>query len=120
MTYYGRWTYKHEIATRKGAAGSFVIHETEPAGYPWEVIGSSPHGESFDLIAADNNLSRAPIEGWIRRSAAELLSHLSHLFRLEAGDLIFTGTPAGVGPVAVGDELAAKAAGLPPLRFKLV
>ena len=33
MTYYGRWTYKHEIAAEMGAAGSLVIHETGPAGY---------------------------------------------------------------------------------------
>ena len=50
MTYYGRWTYKHEIAAAKGAVGSFVIHETETAGYPWEVVGSSPYVESFDLV----------------------------------------------------------------------
>lgn len=34
-----------------------------------------------------------------------LLSHLSHYFTLEPGDLVFTGTPAGVGPVAPGDVL---------------
>ena len=50
MTYYGRWTYKHEIAAEQGAAGSLVIHEPGPAGYPWEVVGSSPYGESFDLV----------------------------------------------------------------------
>ena len=71
MTYYGRWTYKHEIAATKGAVGSFVIHEPGPAGYPWEVVGSSPHGESFDLITDDQNLGRTAIEGWIHQSAAE-------------------------------------------------
>src|SRR5215813_9484437 len=35
MTYYGRWTYKFEIAAEKGAAGVLVVHETGPAGYPW-------------------------------------------------------------------------------------
>ena len=44
MTYYGRWTYKHEIAAELGASGSFVIHEPVEAGYPWEVVGSSPYG----------------------------------------------------------------------------
>ncbi len=34
MTYYGRWTYKYEIAAEKGAAGVLIIHETGPAGYP--------------------------------------------------------------------------------------
>ena len=34
MTYYGRWTYKYEIAAEKGAAAALIIHETEPAAYP--------------------------------------------------------------------------------------
>ena len=79
MTYYGRWTYKHEVAADKGAAGSFVIHETDPAGYPWEVVGSSPYSESFSLVTADNNEGRAPIEGWIQRAAAERLFEMSGL-----------------------------------------
>ena len=79
MTYYGRWTYKHEIAAEKGAAGSFVIHEPGPAGYPWEVVGSSPYGESFDLVADDRNMGRAAIEGWIRRDAAASLFDMAGL-----------------------------------------
>ena len=35
MTYYGRWTYKYEIAAEKGAAAAVIIHETEPAAYPY-------------------------------------------------------------------------------------
>lgn len=79
MTYYGRWTYKHEIAAEKGAAGSFVIHEQGPAGYPWEVVGSNPYGEAFDLVAADNNMGRAAIEGWMKHSAAEVLFKMAGL-----------------------------------------
>ena len=37
MTYYGRWTYKFEIAAAKGAAGALIVHETEPASYGWDV-----------------------------------------------------------------------------------
>src|SRR6266567_2073432 len=36
MTYYGRWTYKYEIAAQKGATAAIIIHETEPAAYPWQ------------------------------------------------------------------------------------
>lgn len=100
MTYYGRWTYKHEIAAEKGAAGSFVIHETGPAGYPWEVVGSSPHSESFDLIAADNNLSRVAVEGWLQRSAAEELFTTAGLdfdtLKEQAADRSFLPVPLGV------------------------
>ncbi|MAM85106.1 MAG: peptidase M28 [Acidobacteria bacterium] len=73
MTYYGRWTYKFEIAAARGAAGALVIHETESAGYPWEVIGSSPYGEQFDLVTEDRNLGRARVEGWIQRAATARL-----------------------------------------------
>ena len=53
-------------------------------------------------------------------SSAEVVSHLSGLFRLEPGDLIYTGTPAGVGPVMPGDQVEAVVSNLPPLRFTLV
>ena len=79
MTYYGRWTYKHEIAAERGAAGSLVIHELGPAGYPWEVVGSSPYGESFDLVTDDRNMGRAAIEGWIQRDAAASLFEMAGL-----------------------------------------
>jgi fumarylpyruvate hydrolase len=45
----------------------------------------------------------------------EIVAHLSTLYHLEPGDLIFTGTPAGVGPVAPGDRLGGRVAGLPDL-----
>ena len=79
MTYYGRWTYKFEMAAERGAAGAFVIHETGPAGYPWEVIGSSPYGEQFDLVTADRNMGRASVEGWIQRAAAESIFEMAGL-----------------------------------------
>ncbi len=41
MTYYGRWTYKYEIAAKLGAAAAIIIHETEPAAYPYSVVVNS-------------------------------------------------------------------------------
>ncbi len=64
MTYYGRWTYKYEIAAQKGAAGALIIHETGPAAYPFSVVQTKV-GEQFDLVTPDKNMSRASIEGWI-------------------------------------------------------
>jgi fumarylpyruvate hydrolase len=57
--------------------------------------------------------------GHMTWSAAEVLSHLSKLVRLEAGDLIFTGTPAGVGAVKAGDRIEARVEGLEPLAFTM-
>jgi fumarylpyruvate hydrolase len=49
----------------------------------------------------------------------ELLSKLSAFVELAAGDLVFTGTPAGVGPVVKGDRLEATITGLEPLRIAI-
>jgi Zn-dependent M28 family amino/carboxypeptidase len=65
MTYYGRWTYKFEIGAEKGASGVLIIHETEPAGYPFEVLQGGNLGEKLDLVTPDKNMGRADIEGWI-------------------------------------------------------
>ena len=70
MTYYGRWTYKYEEAARQGAAGAIIVHETAPAGYPWEVVQGGWSGPQFDLVADDNNMSRVAVEGWITHDAA--------------------------------------------------
>jgi Zn-dependent M28 family amino/carboxypeptidase len=65
MTYYGRWTYKYEIGAEKGAAGVVIIHETEPAGYPFEVLQGGNLGEKLDLVTPDKNMGRAAIEAWV-------------------------------------------------------
>jgi Zn-dependent M28 family amino/carboxypeptidase len=73
MTYYGRWTYKYEIATAKGAAAAIIVHETGPAGYPWAVVEGSNSRENFDLQTADRNRGRVPVEGWIALEQAQKL-----------------------------------------------
>src|SRR5436309_10675982 len=70
MTYYGRWTYKFEEAARQGAAGALIVHETEMASYPWEVVRGSWSGEQFDIVRADKGASTVPIQGWITRDLA--------------------------------------------------
>ncbi len=76
MTYYGRWTYKFEIAAEKGAAGAFVVHETGPAGYPYDVVKGNT-GEKFDLVTPDKNMSRAAVEGWMTLDQAKALLAMS-------------------------------------------
>ena len=65
MTYYGRWTYKYEIASEKGAAAAIIIHETGPAGYPFEVLSGGATSEAFDLQYADNNMGRVGVQAWM-------------------------------------------------------
>lgn len=71
MTYYGRWTYKYEEAARQGASGAIIIHTEDAAGYPWAVVSGSWTGPQFGLVAADKNMSRVSIEGWIQDAQAE-------------------------------------------------
>jgi Zn-dependent M28 family amino/carboxypeptidase len=72
MTYYGRWTYKYEIATEKGAAAAIIIHETGPAGYPYGVVRGSNSAEQFDVLSPDAE-KRVPVEGWITLEKAKEL-----------------------------------------------
>ncbi len=101
-------------------------------GRPWE------SGKSFDRSAAITGITPLtgdlPSEGRIELhvngqqrqtgdlseliwSCAEIVSELSRLYRLEPGDLVYTGTPAGVGPLVSGDKLSASVQGLPPLTL---
>lgn len=73
MTYYGRWTYKYEIAARLGAAAAFVIHETGPAGYPYFVVINSWGRENFSLRTADGGTNELAVAAWMSRERAENL-----------------------------------------------
>jgi Zn-dependent M28 family amino/carboxypeptidase len=59
--YYGRWTYKYEMAAKVGAAGAIIIHTTSSAGYPWPVIKGWT-GEQFALPLAE---PKTKVEAWI-------------------------------------------------------
>ncbi len=72
MTYYGRWTYKYEIASAKGAAAAIIVHETGPAGYPYAVVRGSNSNEQFDVPSPDAE-KRVGVEGWITLDKAKEL-----------------------------------------------
>ena len=73
MTYYGRWTYKYEEASRQGAAGAIIVHETAPASYPWSVVENSWSGEQFGFQKENNNMDRVAVEGWVTTEVANEL-----------------------------------------------
>lgn len=69
LTYYGRWTYKLEEAARRGALGALLVHTTESATYPWEVVRGSWTVEQFKL-----DQPRSPslaFAGWVSHPAAQ-------------------------------------------------
>lgn len=73
MTYYGRWTYKYEEASRQGAEGAIIIHETAPASYGWSVVEHSWTGPQFGFVREDLNKGRVAVEGWVNTDVAKEL-----------------------------------------------
>jgi len=110
--------------------------EMKKAGRPWEI------GKAFELSAPSSELVRAEeighpdagavwlkINGEMRQEGdinqliwkvPEVISILSGLFTLAAGDIIMTGTPAGVGPVQRGDRLHGHVGGVGELSVTVV
>ncbi|MGB9474381.1 MAG: M28 family peptidase [Candidatus Udaeobacter sp.] len=73
MTYYGRWTYKYEIAAQKGAAAAVIIHETGPAGYPYSVVRTSWAKENYEIDSPNKNMDAVGVRSWITLDAAKKL-----------------------------------------------
>lgn len=69
MTYYGRWTYKFEIAAKMGAKCCLIIHESEAAGYNFDVVKASWAGENYNLDGG--SCLSASAEGWLSGEAAQ-------------------------------------------------
>jgi len=105
-------------------------------GHPWEAAKAFDHSAPVaPLVPVEDcgHPAAAPIwltvNGEARQhgdladmiwSVAEIIARLSAYFRLEPGDLIFTGTPEGVGPVKPGDVLEAAVDGLASLTLRIV
>ncbi|CAA7623944.1 fumarylacetoacetate hydrolase family protein [Magnetospirillum sp. UT-4] len=102
-------------------------------GQPWDL------GKSFEFSAPVSPLRRAAapvlaarielaVNGTVRQSAdvadmtwsvPEVIAHLSRFYHLGPGDLIFTGTPEGVGPVVPGDRIEARIDGIGELAVDI-
>jgi Zn-dependent M28 family amino/carboxypeptidase len=76
LTYYGRWTYKYEEAARKGAVGVILIHQTQMASYPWEVVRNSNSGEKSALKLEGQALK---VASWAQLEVAARLASASGL-----------------------------------------
>ena len=109
--------------------------EAKKLGRPWDMgkgfdqsapIGAMVPAAGFDPTKGKIELK---VNGTVRQSSdlskliwsvAETIAYLSKLVRLEAGDLIFTGTPEGVAAVKKGDVLEGVVEGVPPLRTRII
>lgn len=99
-------------------------------GRPWDVAKNVEQSKPLGALVPAHEFDptrgsiRLDVNGVTRQSGdlgdqiwavADVIAHLSGLYRIEPGDLIFTGTPSGVGPVSPGDRLVASITGLPDL-----
>ncbi|CAM8646979.1 MhpD 2-keto-4-pentenoate hydratase/2-oxohepta-3-ene-1,7-dioic acid hydratase (catechol pathway) [Burkholderiales bacterium] len=111
--------------------------EMKKQAKPWEIGKSFDHAspmgpllpaDAFGGLVTQGAISLS-VNGETRQSGdlsqmiwniEEMICRISEAWTLAPGDIIFTGTPAGVGPVVRGDEIRAKAVGLPDLVLRLV
>ena len=102
LTYYGRWVYKYEEAARKGAVGAILIHKTEMASYPWDVVRNSNSGEkSFLKLDGTPRLKSA---AWIQLEVARKLVSSSGL---DLDKMMTDATSRDFKPVPLHVRLAA-------------
>ncbi|MFN2336607.1 MAG: M28 family peptidase, partial [Bacteroidales bacterium] len=75
MTYYGRWTYKHEEAARQGAAAIIIIHEPLGAGYDYSIPRKSSISPGLYMEQTEGDITPCPVTGWLSaESASRILS----------------------------------------------
>ena len=114
-----------------------VQQQAKDAGRPWSVAKGfdtfAPLGPLAPAAAVPDPQAltlRLAVNGTVRQTArtrdmvfplVRLVAYCSRIFTLEPGDLLYTGTPEGVGPVADGDDLTAEAdaGALPPLHVRV-
>jgi len=108
--------------------------QAKAGGNPWDMakgfdhsapVGAITRAENFSLdktiltlTVNDEVRQRAALDTMIW-SVADIIAALSTFVELCAGDLIFTGTPAGVGPLAIGDRVNVSIGSLSPLDFSI-
>lgn len=113
--------------------------EAKKNGAPWDVAKALDQGAPIGTLVPVKEGQEVPVpapdariwcnvNGEIKQDGslnqmiwtnAEIIHHLSARFQLQPGDLVFTGTPAGVGPVQVGDTVEAGIDGLPSLQLAI-
>jgi 2-keto-4-pentenoate hydratase/2-oxohepta-3-ene-1,7-dioic acid hydratase in catechol pathway len=119
--------YYDEIGIGIDFTARDLQQQLKSKGLPWEKSkcfdGAAPLGKFVgkDQLPPVNNISftlekngelvQQGNSGMMINSFDAIIAHVSKFFTLKIGDLIFTGTPAGVGPVKIGDNLVAKIEG---------
>ncbi|MFT5143675.1 MAG: acylpyruvate hydrolase [Rhodothermales bacterium] len=90
-----------------------------PIGQPVAAAGMNPGDLGIRLLINGRMVQEGHTSDMVF-GIAQLIAYCSTVFTLEPGDLLYTGTPEGVGPVNPGDELTAEIDGLPSLHASVV
>lgn len=112
--------YYHEIGLGIDITARDLQNEAKKKGLPWEIaksfdnsapiseefidINSLPKNINFKLIINDIEVQNGFSDDMIF-SVDKIIAYVSKFYTLKIGDLIFTGTPSGVGPLKIGDRL---------------
>jgi Zn-dependent M28 family amino/carboxypeptidase len=102
LTYYGRWTYKYEQATRKGALGAIIIHTSPTASYGWDVVRSSWGREDQQVKLAPGEPALA-FAGWVTQDKG---SEIAAALGKSVDDLLKMANTRGFRPIPL------------PIRFR--
>jgi len=110
-------------------------NEAKAAGRPWEIAKGFDFSAPISAIHQVSEIGhpksasiKLSVNGELRQdgniddmvwNVAEIISELSKYFKLQAGDLIFTGTPSGVGKLSEGDKIEARIEGIDKLSVSL-
>lgn len=112
--------YFEEIAFGIDFTARDVQAKCKEKGHPWEIAKGFDNSAALSQFVSLNRVDRAAIEFKMKKNG-EVVQHgntkdliftfetiivyVSKFFKLQMGDYIYTGTPAGVGPVTIGDKL---------------
>lgn len=114
--------YYQEVALGIDFTARDLQQECKEKGQPWEIAKAFDHSAALSPFVPLDGLKRSAIEFELRKngqtvqhgntkdmifSFEDIIVYTSRFFKLQVGDLIYTGTPAGVGPVKIGDKLDA-------------
>lgn len=100
LTYFGRWTYKYEEASRRGAAGVILIHTTEFAGYGWNVVRTSNGNWRYEIArSAADKTPFLKAKAWMTNETADKIFRLAGL---DLGKLKRSAQTRDFMPVSLG------------------
>ena len=112
--------YYREVSLGIDFTARDLQQECKEKGQPWEIAKGFDGSAVLGKFIAIGQLNHSAIEFELKKNGAtvqhgntkdmifsfeDIIVYVSQFFKLQMGDLIFTGTPAGVGPVQVGDKL---------------